>query len=98
MKNKLFIVVSLLWISMLGFSCSSVKSEKVELVISAAASLSDALYEVKQSYENKMPNVKLQLNLGASGALQQQIEQGAPVDIYLSAATSYMDALIEKQL
>ncbi|WP_373876509.1 molybdate ABC transporter substrate-binding protein [Paenibacillus spongiae] len=72
--------------------------EAVELTISAAASLTDAMNEIKTMYESKNKNIKLAFNLGASGALQQQIEQGAPVDLFLSAATKNMKALVDKQL
>lgn len=73
-------------------------AEKVELIISAAASMTDALKEIQLAYETQNPNVKLNFNFGASGALQQQIEQGAPADLFLSAATKNMKALVEKQL
>ncbi|WP_336785596.1 molybdate ABC transporter substrate-binding protein [Paenibacillus sp. MMO-177] len=71
---------------------------KVELTISAAASLTDALNEIQKTYEEKNPNVKLNFNFGASGALQQQIEQGAPADLFLSASSKNLKALVDKQL
>ncbi|GLX67887.1 molybdate ABC transporter substrate-binding protein [Paenibacillus glycanilyticus] len=71
---------------------------KVDLTISAAASLTDALTEIQKAYEEKNPEVKLQFNFGASGALQQQIEQGAPADLFLSAAAKNLKALVDKQL
>lgn len=67
-----------------------------ELTISAAASLKDALEELKSVYEESNSNVKLTYNFGSSGSLQQQIEQGAQVDVFISAATKQMDALSEK--
>ncbi|MFD0618467.1 molybdate ABC transporter substrate-binding protein [Paenibacillus sp. GCM10027629] len=73
-------------------------SQSVELTISAAASLTDALQEIQKNYEAKTSGVKLHFNFGASGALQQQIEQGAPVDLFLSAASKNMKALVDKQL
>lgn len=73
-------------------------AEKVELTISAAASLTDALKEIQTAYESKNAGIKLNFNFGASGALQQQIEQGAPADVFLSAAAKNMKALVDKQL
>lgn len=73
-------------------------SEKPELTISAAASLSDALKEIDSSFETRHPGVKLYLNLGASGVLQKQIEAGAPVDIFISASSKQMDQLENKGL
>lgn len=68
------------------------------MTVSAAASLTDALKEIQKAYETKNTNIKLNFNFGASGALQQQIEQGAPADLFLSAAPKNMQALVDKQL
>jgi molybdate transport system substrate-binding protein len=68
------------------------------LLVSAAASLKEALEEVKPLYEQSQPNIKINYNFGASGALQQQIEQGAPADIFISAAKKQVDALEKKGL
>lgn len=70
-------------------------SEVTELTISAAASLTDALEEIRPLFEENHPNIQLTFNFGSSGALQQQIEQGAPVDLFLSAADKNMQALID---
>jgi len=69
-----------------------------ELTISAAISLKDALDEIKQLYASENPGVSIATNYGASGTLQLQIEQGAPVDVYISAAPKQMDALESKGL
>lgn len=66
---------------------------KVELNISAAASLTDALKEIQQLYLVKKPNSKVVFNFGASGTLETQIKNGAPVDVFFSAATSNMNNL-----
>lgn len=71
---------------------------KVNLTVSAAASLTDVLKEIQAGYETHNQSVKLNLNFGASGSLQQQIEQGAPVDIFISAAAKNMKALVEQRL
>ncbi len=71
---------------------------KTDLTVSAAISLKDALDEEKQTYIAANPNVAIATNYGASGTLQLQIEQGAPVDIFLSAAPKQMDALETKGL
>lgn len=72
------------------------QNTKASLTVSAAVSLKDALEAVQVSFAKERPNISLRYNLGASGTLQQQIEQGAPVDIYISASPDQMDAL-EKQ-
>lgn len=70
----------------------------VELNISAAVSLKDALAEIQKNYQAQHPNIKLLFNLGASGSLQKQIEQGAPADVFISAAPKQMDELQNKKL
>lgn len=75
------------------------KEEKpVSLTISAAASLKDAMEEIKTAYTKEKPNVTITYNFGSSGSLQQQIEQGAEVDLFLSAAAKQMNALKDKGL
>lgn len=58
------------------------QSEKVQITVSAAASLKDVLTELSSVYEKDHPNVSIKFNFGSSGALQQQIEQGAPADLF----------------
>nr|WP_127533591.1 molybdate ABC transporter substrate-binding protein [Paenibacillus kobensis] len=70
----------------------------VELTVSAAASLTDALKELEMNYEQQNPNIELTFNFGASGALQKQIEQGAPADLFLSASPKNMNALVDQSL
>lgn len=68
--------------------------EIVELTVSAAVSLTDALEEIQTTYEEEN-NVKLTFNLAGSGTLAQQIQQGAPVDVFISANQDWMDTLEE---
>jgi molybdate transport system substrate-binding protein len=68
------------------------------LLISAAASLDEALQEITPIYTQANSNQTINYNLAASGALQQQIEQGAPADVFISAANKQMDALEKKGL
>ncbi len=70
----------------------------VTITVSAAASLQDALDAIAPQFTTAEPNITVSYNFGASGALQQQIEQGAPADIFFSAAAKQMDALAEKDL
>lgn len=74
------------------------KVESVELTVSAAASLTDCLGEMKDIYKTENPNVDITYNFGASGALQQQIEQGAPADVFFSAGQKQMNALNDADL
>lgn len=74
------------------------KQEQVELTILAAASLTDVCNEMKESYEAEHKNVTLTFSYGGSGALQTQIEEGVPADVFISAATKQMTALNEEGL
>ncbi|OVE65353.1 molybdate ABC transporter substrate-binding protein [Clostridium diolis] len=76
----------------------SATEASIELNISAAASLKEALTDIQDEYKKTAPNVTLTVNYGASGSLQQQIEQGAPCDIFISAGQSQMKALDSKSL
>ncbi|MGM7684011.1 molybdate ABC transporter substrate-binding protein [Cytobacillus sp. Hm23] len=72
------------------------EQREIELTISAAASLRNALSELKSHFEQGNKNIKIAYNFGSSGALQQQITQGAPVDMYFSAAKDKYDYLVDE--
>jgi molybdate transport system substrate-binding protein len=63
-----------------------------EILVSAAISLKNAFEEIGSAYE-KQTGVRARFNFGASGLLQQQIEAGAPVDVFASASEKLMDTL-----
>ncbi len=81
-----------------AIGCAGSGAEKITLTVSAAASLKDSLGEIGDIYSKKYPNITLSFNFGASGTLQQQIEQGAPADVFISAGKKQMNALLEKDL
>lgn len=64
-----------------------------ELTLAAAADLSAALKEIGDSYERKT-GLRLKVSLGSSGMLTQEIQNGAPFDIFLSADMDYPRQLI----
>jgi molybdate transport system substrate-binding protein len=69
-----------------------------ELVLSVAVSMKEAVTALGAAFTAAHPGVKLRYNLGASGELQKQIEAGAPVDVFISAAERQMDELEAKGL
>ena len=75
------------------FTAAQDAANSRELVVAAAADLSAALKEVADGYE-KQTGVKVKLSFGASGALTQQIQNGAPFDIFFSADMDYPRQLI----
>ena len=72
--------------------------KSMELYVSAAASLTDAVTELNQIFNEVHPEVELVVNYGSSGKLQQQIEEGAPADVFVSAGQKQMNALEEQNL
>src|SRR5258706_13097415 len=64
------------------------------LTVFAAASLPDAFNEIGKNFEAANPGVTVTFNFAGSQALQTQIEQGAPADVFASASKSYMDLLV----
>jgi len=84
----------LLWLT----GCSATPSGQTELLVSAAISLQKPLEEIKEVYEAAHPNAAITYNFASSGSLQRQIEQGAPVDLFISAGAQQMDALEQQSL
>jgi molybdate transport system substrate-binding protein len=77
----------------LAIGLDSLRAANTDLTLSAAVSLKGALEEIVHLYGVEHPGVTVHFNLGASGTLQRQIEQGAPVDIFISASPKEMDSL-----
>jgi molybdate transport system substrate-binding protein len=77
--------------------CSSDLAETV-LTISAAVSMKDAIEDLGRRFERSHPGVTLRFNLGASGELRQQIEAGAPVDLFIAASDDHVRALERQHL
>ena len=65
------------------------------ITVSAAASLTDAFNDIGKAYQAKYPDAKIDFNYAGSGALLQQIDKGAPVDVFASADTVTMDKAAE---
>ncbi len=86
----------------LTIGCSRSQSRSVDrpsgLLIAAAASLQPALTEINALQQRSGTAGQVSYNFGASGALQRQIEQGAPIDVFISAAPKQMAALQRQQL
>ena len=96
------IVKFLFGVSLIGFgiiSCSSKSkdTEGKEVLVLAAASLTDVLTELATTYK-EATGVTVTFSFASSGALQTQIESGSPADIFFSAAQKQMNVLEEKSL
>ncbi len=104
MNKRLFVKI-LGWILISFFTVigcsqltSNTDSQAVELTVSAAASMQDAMKELEKAYQEEHLNTKIIYNFAGSGTLTQQIKQGAPVDIFISANEKFMDELDTNKL
>ncbi|MFA5079149.1 MAG: molybdate ABC transporter substrate-binding protein [Dehalococcoidia bacterium] len=95
----------ILLIILLSIGCSAPAATEnvssappVTVNVSAAASLTDVIKEINSVYQKDHANVTVVPNFAASGTLQQQIENGAPADVFISASPKQMDALQSKKL
>ncbi|MDR0588261.1 MAG: molybdate ABC transporter substrate-binding protein [Burkholderiales bacterium] len=84
--------------AVLGAVWVMAQASAAEITVSAAASLTDAFKIIAQNYEKRYPDAKVALNFGASGALLQQMEKGAPVDVFASADQKTMDQAATSKL
>jgi molybdate transport system substrate-binding protein len=75
-----------------------VDATQPQITVAAAISMKDALDAVEKRFSERAGAAKVIFFLGASGILQKQIEEGAPVDVFISAAPAQMNALEEKGL
>ncbi len=79
--------------STLGACTGGTGSGDHELVVSAAASLTDAFTDIARGFERVNPHVTVALNFGPSDGLATQILEGAPVDVFASASPMWMDTV-----
>ncbi|MFH7326728.1 molybdate ABC transporter substrate-binding protein [Desulfurivibrio sp. C05AmB] len=81
-----------------GMVLGASPARAAELLVSAAASLSDAFVELGILFEQENPGVKVIGNFASSGALYRQLEQGAPADVFASANPRWMEEAIRREL
>ncbi len=70
-------------------------TEKTELVVFAAASMTETLESLANTYQATHPEIKITYNFDSSGTLKTQIEEGAVCDLFISAAQKQMNGLEE---
>ncbi len=90
----LFVCVALMVVSGNSFGFAA---EQHELIVSAAASLTNALTEIGKAFE-ETESINIVFNFASSGELLKQMEQGAPVDVFASANLKFMDDAATKKL
>ncbi|GLI38553.1 molybdate ABC transporter substrate-binding protein [Geobacter hydrogenophilus] len=90
--------VNTLFLALAGTLFLAPAAFAAEVKLSVAASLKEVVNDITTVYGKKNPGVTFQKNYGASGALARQIEQGAPVDLFVSANREWMDYLKQRKL
>ncbi len=76
-----------------AFCTAAAETAKTELVVFAAASLTEALTEIKVLYEETHPEIELVFNFDSSGTLKTQIQEGADCDVFISAGQKQVNQL-----
>ena len=74
-------------------SSAAAETEKTDLVVFAAASMTETLTELSQAYMKEHPEVNVVLNFDSSGTLKTQIQEGADCDVFISAGQLQMNQL-----
>ena len=82
----------------LSLLCLPTLARAQEITLSVAISMKEAVETLGRQFTQGRPRVMLRYNFGSSGELQKQIEAGAPVDLFISAAQRHMDELEQKGL
>jgi len=97
-KSRVLLISGLATIGLAttGLGCGSADVPSTqEVLVFAAASLTDAMEEVAGAFEAANPDFDVQLNLAGSSSLREQILEGAPADVFASADAANMDRVIE---
>lgn len=83
---------------LLAASCGKVTSQKStpEIAVAAAANLTDVLNEIASNF-TKSTGVRVAISYGATAQLAQQIENGAPFDVFAAADVEHVDGLVQKK-
>jgi molybdate transport system substrate-binding protein len=90
---KPLLIVGLVLVGMVA--CGDAAPDRRQVLVSAAASLSDAFAAIEVEFENDRPDIDVVINLGGSSALREQILAGAPVDVFASANPVNMTKVVE---
>ncbi|MGM8215383.1 molybdate ABC transporter substrate-binding protein [Bacillaceae bacterium W0354] len=91
---KFILIISIIVI----VGCQSDNQSHTKITVSAASSLTNSLIEIKKQFSEDYPHIKVVFNFDGSGTLRKQIEQGAPVDLFLIASHYDYEILNDKGL
>lgn len=86
------------WIAALALGFMAGTATAADIIVSAAASLTNAFTDIGKEFEKANSSHKVLFNFAGSGALLQQISRGAPVDVFASADQDTMDKALSQNL
>ena len=95
MKKLVTLLLALVMAFSLAACGGNKPAEKTQVNVFAAASMTETLTEIEQKYEAAHSDIDLVFTFDSSGTLKTQIEEGAPCDLFISAAPKQMDQLEE---
>lgn len=96
MRKRILLII-LVFVLLAGCGKTSANDQN-KLLVSAASSLTDVMKAAEEEFQKKHPDIELIFNFGSSGKLRNQIQQGAPVDLFLSASAEDMKILLNEEL
>lgn len=97
--RSLWLLITLVWLLLSGISqANELVPEQRHLRLAAASDLRDALTAISNQFRQLYPDATVDIIFGSSGKLSQQIQHGAPFDLYFAADRSYSDGLVQQGL
>lgn len=102
-KKLILAIAAILTVGLFVSGCTDTDTgtgptQNTTITVSAAASLTEAFTAMEKEFETENPGTDVVFNFAASGTLRSQIEGGAPIDVFASAAQDQMDILASKSL
>ena len=98
LKTHSWRLVSVVLLALVATACSGAGTSDDTIRVFAAASLTDAFAELEAAFEAANPGIDVELNLGGSSSLREQIRAGAPADVFASANIEIADSLVDEAL
>ena len=97
--RSLWLLITWVWLLLSGISqANEFVPEQRHLQLAAASDLRDALTAISNQFRQLYPDATVDIIFGSSGKLSQQIQHGAPFDLYFAADRSYTDGLVQQGL
>lgn len=97
MLKRYAVLLMLIMVAGLGLMAQAQDEQPVELVVFAAASLTDAFEEIAEAFTAENPHITVLFSFGGSSSLATQLTQGAPADVFASANERQMEVVIESE-